>query len=88
MRASSRVVVSISMSPRHSLRAAGKVWDAGRLDAAAARLQPEPYQSPVSQNLITKFSQPQALAGWAGVLVVALAARTYDLRRRKNGASP
>jgi hypothetical protein len=72
----------------HSLRAAGKVWDAGRLDAAAARLQPEPYQSPVSQNLITRFSQPQALAGWAGVLVVALAARTYDLRRRKNGASP
>ena len=71
----------------HSLRAAGKVWDAGRLDAAAARLQPEPYQSPVSQNLITKFSQPQALAGWAGVLVVALGARFYDLRRRKNGAS-
>ncbi|MEY5062370.1 MAG: hypothetical protein RLZZ112_334 [Verrucomicrobiota bacterium] len=68
----------------HSLRAAGKVWDEGRLDAAAARLQPEPYQSPVSQNLITKFSQPQALAGWAGVLVVALAARSYDLKRRRS----
>ena len=71
-----------------SLRAAGKVWDAGRLEAAAARLQSEPYRSPVSQNLITRFSQPQALMGWAGVLVVALGARFYDLRRRKNGALP
>ena len=68
----------------NSLRASGKVWDAGRLDAAAARLRPEPYQSPVSQNLITRFSQPQALAGWAGVLVVALAARSYDLKRRRS----
>ena len=72
----------------HSLRAAGKVWDAGRLEAAAARRQPEPYRSPVSQNLITRFSQPQAVAGWVGVLVVAMAARSYDLRRRKNGLSP
>jgi hypothetical protein len=72
----------------NSLRASDREWDIGRREAAAARLQPEPYQSPVSQNLITKFSQPQALAGWAGVLVVALGARFYDLRRRKNGASP
>ena len=71
-----------------SLRASDREWDIGRREAAAARLQPEPYQSPVSQNLITKFSQPQALMGWAGVLVVALGARFYDLRRRKNGVSP
>jgi len=68
----------------NSLKASYREWDAGRLEAAAARLQPEPYQSPVSQNLITKFSQPQVLAGWAGVLVVAWAGRFYDLRRRKS----
>ena len=71
-----------------SLRASGKVWDAGRLDAAAARLQPELYQSPVSQNLITSFTQWQGQIAWGGLLVVMGGLRNYDLRRRREFPGP
>jgi hypothetical protein len=66
-----------------SLRASGKGWDAGRREAAAARLQPGLYQSPVSQNLITSFSQGQGQIAWVSLLIVMWGLRNYDLKRRR-----
>jgi hypothetical protein len=65
------------------LRASGKGWDAGRREAAAARLQPGLYQSPVSQNLITSFSQGQGQIAWVSLLIVMWGLRNYDLKRRR-----
>jgi VanZ family protein len=66
----------------HTLRASGRDWPAELRARAAAAAMPGPYDSPVSRELVTRWTQGQAqavlIAGW----LVALVAGAYDVRRR------
>jgi hypothetical protein len=67
----------------HTLRAAGKDWSADRRARAAAASSGERQGSPVSRELLTGFTKPQAQTALGSLLLVVALAAAYDLRRRR-----
>jgi len=66
-----------------TLRAAGKDWPAAMRARAAAASTGEREGSPVSRELLTGFTKPQAQTVFGALLLVAALAATFDLRRRR-----
>jgi hypothetical protein len=72
----------------HSLRAAGVDWPADLRASAAAASSRERQGSPVSRELLTRFTERQAQAVLVALLVVVALAAAYDLRQRRRNMPP
>jgi hypothetical protein len=66
-----------------TLRAAGKDWPAAMRARAAAASTGEREGSPVSRELLTGYTKPQAQTVFGALLLVAALAATFDLRRER-----
>lgn len=71
----------------HTLRAAGLDWPADLRAHAAAAATGEPHGSPVSGELITRFTKRQAQTVLGALLLVVALAAAYDLRQRRRSMS-
>ena len=72
----------------HTLRAAGMDWPADLRGRAAAASSGERQGSPVSRELLTGFTKPQAQAVLGALLLVVAFAAAYDLRQRRRNIPP
>lgn len=67
----------------HCLNAAGRNWPTGLYARARAAARPPPYDSPVSRELITRWTRAQAQGVVGSLLLVVVLAGAYDVHRRK-----
>ncbi len=71
----------------HTLRAARRDWPKELRARAEAAARPGPYDSPVSRELVTRWTRREAQTAAAGAWLVLAAAGAYDGRRRRRPAA-